>query len=426
MEKRFVTSNGVDIFSYPNNNLHSFYIALYAKAGVLYEPRDKAGLTHALEHCVFRNIKRLKNGELYRLLDSYGLSMNAATCKEFVQFTISGAAENFEIAADIISLVFEPVDISLYDFKTELSRIRSEIREEGEKTSVGGISCKKVWEGTNLENSISGNGKSLSRINRKALKDWQKEIFSNGNMFFYLTGNVTQQNIEYLAGITEKYSFCKAEKKNNMAFAGKDFFARDNCYIFKNSDYCKVMLNFDLDCSSISFEVRHILYSMLFDGESSLIFGGLSEDSGIIYSYDCCIEEYKNIGCFRFSYDVKQSNLYKSLEIVTGILNKLKKEQSGVFKLAKVPYTVNASLVLDSPFDLNWDRAFESHILNMPYKSISDKSKSFSSVTHTEIQMSAEKLFTTKNLVAVIKADLKKLDTARVKEIFSCLNVTKG
>ena len=418
MEKKQVTKNGVSVYSYPNQNLHSFYIALYVKAGLLYESPDKAGITHALEHLVFRNVKRLTDGKLYYLLDKHGLTMNAATCKEFVQFTISGAYQSFKQAADIISLVLEPPEICMQDFKTELARIRCEIREEGEKTSVAGISNKNVWSGTTLENSISGNGKNLCRFSRKNIKEWHNDIFNCHNMFWYVTGNVKQDDLDYLAMLTQKHSVSSLPlPKDNIAPVPCNFFNRHNTVIFKNSDFCKVMLSFDLDCQKISFAVRHILYSILFDGESSLVFGGLSEDSGLVYSYDCCIEEYQNIGCFKLSYEVKQANLIRSLEILTSILNRLKTQPSGILELSKVPYVKNSELALDNPFDLNWDMAFENHILQTGCKSRKDRSDAFTAVSDKEITQAAGELFTTSNSVTVIKADLKQLDTKRVEEV---------
>ena len=53
-----MTENGIRIYSYPNPHLHSFCIALYVKAGCLYEPEEDNGITHLLEHLVFRNIDK--------------------------------------------------------------------------------------------------------------------------------------------------------------------------------------------------------------------------------------------------------------------------------------------------------------------------------------------------------------------------------
>ncbi|MCI9068303.1 MAG: insulinase family protein, partial [Lachnospiraceae bacterium] len=101
MEQLFMTTAGVPVYSYPNPHLHSFCLCLYVKAGPMYEGKGENGITHFLEHVVIRNVNRLMDGELYQTLDRLGLSLNGATCKEFVHFSVSGASVHFREAARI-------------------------------------------------------------------------------------------------------------------------------------------------------------------------------------------------------------------------------------------------------------------------------------------------------------------------------------
>ena len=62
MEKKRTTENQIDIFYYPNRHTHSFCLSLYIKAGALYESDEDNGITHFLEHILFRNINHLMEG----------------------------------------------------------------------------------------------------------------------------------------------------------------------------------------------------------------------------------------------------------------------------------------------------------------------------------------------------------------------------
>ena len=86
MEEKRLTASGIPVYAYRNPALHGFCLSLYVRAGSAYEDVEQSGETHFIEHMVFRNINRRMNGGLYPLLDRCGLSFNAETYKEFVQF----------------------------------------------------------------------------------------------------------------------------------------------------------------------------------------------------------------------------------------------------------------------------------------------------------------------------------------------------
>ena len=89
------TKSGIPLYLYPNPHLHSFCLCLYAKGGSLYEGEKENGVTHAIEHLLFRNVNHAMKGEMYATLDRLGLCFEGCTYKEFVRFTVSGAKEHF-------------------------------------------------------------------------------------------------------------------------------------------------------------------------------------------------------------------------------------------------------------------------------------------------------------------------------------------
>jgi len=99
LEKSHLSKNGIRIYSIENPAQHGFFLSLFVRAGSIYEREEESGITHFLEHVAIRNIHYLMGGELYALLDRYGLEFNASTFNEMVQFYISGAKENFSKAA---------------------------------------------------------------------------------------------------------------------------------------------------------------------------------------------------------------------------------------------------------------------------------------------------------------------------------------
>ena len=112
MEKKIVAANNMPIYCYPNHSLHGFCINLYVRAGILYEDSNEIGISHFWEHIIFRNINRVLGGEMKQRLDKMGAYFNGCTFKEFVEIKIIAAKEHFSECADIISKVFDNIDIS--------------------------------------------------------------------------------------------------------------------------------------------------------------------------------------------------------------------------------------------------------------------------------------------------------------------------
>ena len=111
MEEKLITSNGVEIYGYKSPYLHSFCLCLYVKAGPLYEEEGENGISHFFEHTAFRSINTALDGELYRRADLLGITMNAVTYKEFIQFKITGATEKFKESVDILCEIFTPFNV---------------------------------------------------------------------------------------------------------------------------------------------------------------------------------------------------------------------------------------------------------------------------------------------------------------------------
>ena len=198
-EKTSYAKNGVPIYSYTNDNQHGFYISLFLKSGVMYEGEDECGITHFLEHVSIRNVNRIMDGELYPTLDRYGLEFNASTYSEMVQFYISGADSNFKEGARIISKLFMPIALTKADVDAERDRLKAEIREVDDKSSLSAFTSECIFGDTALSRPIMGTNKSVGRITKARLENYRKESFTSDNVFLYVTGNVTEADIEYLS-----------------------------------------------------------------------------------------------------------------------------------------------------------------------------------------------------------------------------------
>lgn len=417
METLRTTKNGLPIYTYANPSLHSFCLCLYVKAGPLYETDGENGITHFWEHTVFRSIDAQMKRTLFQTLDSHALEFSGCTYKEFVQLKITGAAKNFSLAADIFTKLFSPMQATGADIKIERSRIKAEMREDDEKNSLDYFSNRIIWKGTSLENTVTGANKVLDKIGVAALQAAHRKLLSVNNLFLYVTGCVEERDIDFLAECMERLPLEATQPvRDNAASVPADFFRRGAQIMVKNDTYCCVQFSFDVPTASYSEAELYLLYDILFSGDSCRIFQELSDRTGYIYSYDAAFEQYVNIGNLHFQYEVQAKNLPASIERVVAVLADLK-EHPAELAYVKAPYTENADILLDSDEDLNWNMAYDSHILRQGFSSVGERAKAYEAVTPGRIREIAREIFVPDNMVVTMKTDKKKLDAGKIREL---------
>lgn len=411
MEKCYHT-NGIDLYACPNKNMHSFCVSVYIKAGSMYENEKNNGIAHLYEHMVFRNVKKLYGEDFYTLLSKNGLYFNACTYREFIQFEFTGIEESFPFLLDVISKLFLDFNLSGDEIKAEKNRIKAEIRENDERRTITHYYDKLVWAGTSLENTISGNCKTIDRISQKALNEYKNLIISKGNFFFYITGNVDDEQIEKLVECVNKIPVSSQETGyTNTAPVPENFFNRKPDISVNNSYWTYVKIGFDIDNTRCPMPIRDILYSALFENDDAMIYQGLSEKTSLIYSYDSTLEQYKNISNIKVQFEVDKKNLYSVIEKTIDTFNALKKGEFD-FDAVMMKRRSTYQMRMDNAVNLNWDLAYERHI--MDEKDYIDELKN---ISKQQIIDAANEIFKTQNLTVVIKGRKKEINIEKINEI---------
>lgn len=423
MEKRYITGNGIDIYHYPGEHLHSFCLSLYLKAGSMYETEEENGISHFLEHVVIRNINYLMGDGLYLYLDRLGLIFNACTYKEFVQFEITGARRHFREAADVFLKIFDPISLPASEIDIERKRIKAEIREDDEKSSLSFFSGRIVWQGTSLERPITGKSSQLDRMGKEVLKQAHRRFFTADNLFFYVTGCANEEDIAYLK---EKAESCSLEEtplmRDNMAPVPREFFCRDAKVAIKKSNDTVVRFSFDMDTARCGQAVYMLLYDILFECESSKIHQALSERSGFIYSFDPGMEQYSNIGTLYFQYEVQPARLLDSIKIVIDLFRELKQGIQNELDFVKAVYTDNAEIILDHAANLNWTQGYEAHILKKSSGDLEKRKQEYEDVTAQDITNLAREMFQCRNLTVTVKGKKSTRLEKQIREILRKLD----
>lgn len=416
MEEVILTGSGVRVYAYRNPALHGFYLSLYVRAGSLYESEELSGIGHFLEHVCIRNINALTGGQLYVLLDRYGMEFNAATYNDVIQFYISGASEYFEEGVRMITKLFSPFVLTKEEIDLERRRIKAEIREGDDKNTLAGYTSGVLYPDSSLRLPIVGTNSSVERITRRRLEEHRRACFVPERMFFYVTGNVSDSNLQALCDAVDTYDLDRGTEVEPPAYP-RNFGHREGGVFVKNADFTMLRFNFDLDLARVSEAEADLLYDILFSGYSSRFFMELSEQRGLFYDVSGSVDRYAPVGLLYFSFEVKHRDIEETVRLSVDLLRRMKRELLSDADILRAPYVDNAYLLYDDSRELNFTFAYSSHILGMPYRSLEDRIVAYRAVTPERLREIARMIFTSANCTLTIKGNKKKIDTESLHHI---------
>ena len=416
-EKTIVTSNGIKIHSYKVPTSHSFYLSLYLRVGSMYESSEESGITHFLEHALIRNVNSMMDGKLYTVLDQNGIAFNASTYSEMVQFYITGAPDSFRTCAEILTRLFSPIRLSSSEIRIERERIKAEIRESDDKSSLTSFSGGIVHDGTSLSRSILGTLGSVSRIGCTVLEGYRRRAFVADNLFVYLTGAFDDSDLATLSELLGGVELYEGEIHDNTAPVSRNFGKREPKIYVKNADFTMVRFSFDMDMSRIKAGVDDLIYDILLEGYSSPFFIEMSEKRGLFYDLTGGVEKYRNIGTFFFSFEVRSDKVVDSLRQALKVLSDFKSRTLSEEECMKASYTRNGMMLCDDVRDLNFTLAYDSHILDAPYRTVEERVRWYDAITPEMIREAAEIIFAPENMVVAVKGNKRKLDIPALESL---------
>ncbi|MBQ2876468.1 MAG: insulinase family protein [Clostridia bacterium] len=417
MQRVITAKSGIKIYSYKSPDIHSCHISLYVKAGCLYERPEENGITHFLEHVLYRNVNILMDGGLYATLDRESIELNAATYNEMMQFGASGEYRGFRTMAQIIARLFSPISLSREEFSAELARIKAEIRESDDRTSLAAFSAGIVYEGTPLSRTILGTLGGISAITRRRLEEYRQSVFTPENAFIYVSGRFGEDELEYLKKLLDEVTLGCGKPHENIAEVPEKFFRRDSRAHIKNADFTMVRFSFDMDMSRLSTGVDDLLYDILLGGNNSRFYIELSEKRGVFYDVSGSVEKYKNIGTFAFTYEVRRGSLYEAVRLTLAILSDMKRRIMAEDECMKHGYVSGGELLLDDPRELGYTFAYDTQMMGCEYKSIPERQAVYAAITPERIRDAARVIFKPENMVLAIKGNKRKIDEKIIEAI---------
>jgi zinc protease len=198
----FVLDNGLKVVVREDHRSPIVTAQLWIKVGSSYEPPGQSGLSHALEHMVYKGSSKACAGEFSAILEKLGASENAVTGTDFTVYhqTLSSgrAGVAFEILADLMSTA----KLDAQDFTPELKVIQEERRMhvDDEITVLAHERLNSIAHpASGYRTPTIGWMHDLQRMNAVQLQQWYQAWYSPGNATLVVVGDVAPEQIKALA-----------------------------------------------------------------------------------------------------------------------------------------------------------------------------------------------------------------------------------
>jgi predicted Zn-dependent peptidase len=295
--ERTVLPNGIRVITERMPHVRSVSAGIWIGTGSREEPDKESGISHFIEHMVFKGTKNRTAEEIARSVDSIGGGLDAFTSKELVSYNVKVLDEHLPEAFDIVTdLVRNPL-FDKGDIEKEKGVILEELKMEVDNPEylIHEIFSSGFWKGHPLGRPILGTRQTIRSFDRAMIERYYKKYYAPSNIVITAAGNVEHKRMVHL--VKERFSDLKPRK-----LAPAKARPKPNAPLIFRDKQSLEQLHIYLGVPSIpmSHEARftcYILNAVLGGGMSSRLFQNIREKQGLAYSVYSELAMYRDAGC---------------------------------------------------------------------------------------------------------------------------------
>lgn len=315
MHKQTILNNGIHILSEKVPHVRSVAVGIWVKVGSRDEPRDVAGITHFIEHLMFKGTETRTARDIAESLDAIGGHLNAFTTKEYTCYYVRVVDEYFEFACDILSDMLINSKFSPNDIDRERNVILEEIKmyEDTPDEQVHDILAKTLWQNHPLGRPIIGFNDVIEGLTRDKIVEFYKEHYIPSNIIVAVAGNVEHERVVeklnsvlgYIGPETRERVLHKPEPHREVSFRKK------------NTEQVHICIGTSgLPLGDKNVYVFQLLNTIMGGGISSRLFQQIREQRGLVYSVFSYHSSYYDGGIFCTYLGLSQANVEPAIELV--------------------------------------------------------------------------------------------------------------
>lgn len=319
--------NGIRVVMEKVDYLNSSTIGVIIECGSIKENEINNGVSHFIEHMLFKGTKSRTPKEIAEAIDNVGGQINAFTGKEQTAYYIKVLNEHLSIAIDVLSDMFLNSLFLEGEIEKEKNVIMEEINmyQDSPDDLAYELLNEIMFRKTPLEYPILGTEESVMNLNKDMIMEYFYKNYNPEDIIISIVGKFDEKKV-----ISQlNHTFGKLNLGNTSKTVSKVNnynFTNNIKGINKNFEQLNLCIGMN-GVNSISDDIHPILIlNNIFGGSmSSMLFQKLREDEGLVYDIDSHMTTYKDTGVFTIYAGLNSENLIKSIKLIDEEIRKTKK-----------------------------------------------------------------------------------------------------
>ncbi len=412
--RRTVLPNGLAIVSEEMPHLRSVSIGIWVRTGSRHEAPEVNGISHFVEHMVFKGTGSRTAEQIAKTVDSIGGNLDAFTAKETISFNVKVLDEHLELAMDVLSdLVLNPT-FHEDDITKERGVIIEEIKmdEDNPDYLVHEIFVQNFWKNHPLGRPILGTKDTVKKFQKKILFDYYGARFLPGNMIVSAAGNIRHEDLLKL--VETRFGQMKP-----VANVVSDEPPKPQAKIvLKNKKSLEqVQICLGVPSYSISHKDRYssfLLNTLLGGGMSSRLFQNVREKQGLVYSIFSELNPYRDTGMMTIYAGTSKDSAPKVVQSIVKEFRDLKNTAVSAEELLRAKAQLKGSLMLSLESSMaRMSNLARQEMYYERFTGMNEIMEKVEAVTIEDVQRCAQEFFAPDQIAVTVLGNLTGLKITR-------------
>jgi predicted Zn-dependent peptidase len=400
-------SNGIKVITEAMHHVRSVSVGIWVASGSRRENAEENGVSHFIEHMLFKGTQTRSAEAIARSVDSIGGNLDAFTAKEMVCYNTKVLDEHLPLAMDVLGdLVLNPA-FRAEDIEKEKGVILEEIKMDADSPDylVHEIFSSNFWKDHALGKPILGTRETVKRFNQGLIQDYYRSVYTPANLLITAAGNLRHERLVDLA--RERFESLRIGAPEPPQKVPATH-ARISLKSKKDLEQVHVCLG--VPCYPIPHKDRfacYVLNTMLGGGMSSRLFQNIREKQGLAYAVFSELNPYSDTGCLSVYAGTSLESAKQVVESVLREFTDLKKGPAPAEEVRRAKDHLKGSLMLSlestssrmsnlARQEMNFHRFF----------SLDELAESIEKVTAEDVQRVACTFFDQKNVALTVLGNL--------------------
>ncbi|MCA9523535.1 MAG: insulinase family protein [Myxococcales bacterium] len=322
-----ILANGMRVYAVEMPHLHTASVALYVRCGSRFETRKTNGISHFLEHMVFRGTARYPDAYLLnRCFDRLGSSLDATSFRDCTSFSIhlrpEGVDEALRLIADVVSSpTYQGLDI---ERNVLIEETLEYLDEDGRNVDLDDLEKALRWPRHPLGMTITGPVANLERFDAEDLDAHRRRFYVASNMALAVAGPIDPESI--VRAVDRHFGSVASGTPaplKPLSRPGKVLFRR----VRNDNNQTELRVSFETVPAGHPDELAcELARAILDEGMTSRLQRRVCDERGLAYDVRCTIESYADVGLFCLDGTISHHRSWDLLEQFADLLVELKDE----------------------------------------------------------------------------------------------------